>query len=104
METILATEPIEIRIRYGAALAAKRLKMMGKWIDQRYKTYHQRIFITGKCGNGSHTGNYARGKLRNIDSQHEFLVDRPLEPDPRGTTLLHGCIKGERENGPDCLY
>ncbi|GBP04559.1 hypothetical protein EVAR_72868_1 [Eumeta japonica] len=41
---ILSIEPIEIRIRYEAALAAKRLKVMGEWIDQGHETHHQSIF------------------------------------------------------------
>ncbi|GBP13924.1 hypothetical protein EVAR_74175_1 [Eumeta japonica] len=45
METILFIEPIEIRIRYEAALAAKRLKVMSEWINQRYETHHQARFL-----------------------------------------------------------
>ncbi|GBP04028.1 hypothetical protein EVAR_72706_1, partial [Eumeta japonica] len=41
IETILSIEPIEIPIRYEAALAAKRLNVMDEWIDQEHEMYYQ---------------------------------------------------------------
>ena len=43
LETILNIRPIEIQIRYEAALTAKRLEVMGEWINRDHKSYHHRI-------------------------------------------------------------
>ena len=43
LETILNLQPIEIQIRYEAALTANRLKVMGEWTEKDHKSYHQRI-------------------------------------------------------------
>lgn len=43
LETILDVQPIDIQIRYEAALAAMRLRAMGEWIERDQKSYHQRI-------------------------------------------------------------
>ena len=43
LETILNIRPIEIQIRYEAALTAKRLEVMGEWINRDHKSYHQQI-------------------------------------------------------------
>ncbi|GBP00605.1 hypothetical protein EVAR_71912_1 [Eumeta japonica] len=44
MSTILSVESIEIRVRYEAVLTAKRLKVMGEWIDKGHETQYQGVF------------------------------------------------------------
>lgn len=49
LETILYIQPIEIRVKYEAALTATRLQVMGEWISRDHKSYHQNIIgvLTG---------------------------------------------------------
>lgn len=49
LETILDIRPIEIQIKYEAALTANRLKVMGEWINRDHRSYHQKI-IEGTIG------------------------------------------------------
>ena len=43
METILYIHPIDIQIKYEAAVAALRLKAMDEWIDTGHNTLHKNI-------------------------------------------------------------
>ena len=91
LETILNIRPIEIQIRYEAALTAKRLEVMGEWINRDHKSYHQQI-IRETIGHS--TGVSDRIPDTQIATKCETLIpnrqswtDRTLEQMPSGTLL-----------------
>ena len=85
----LCIRPIEIQIRYEAALTAKRLEVMGEWINRDHKSYHRQI-IWETIGHS--TGVSDRIPDTQIATKCETLIpdrqswtDGTLEQMPSGT-------------------
>ena len=89
LKTILNIRPIEIQIRYEAALTAKRLEVMGEWINRDDKSYHQQI-IRETIGHSSGMSDripdtQIATKCETLIQDRQSWTDGTLEQMPSGT-------------------